>query len=86
MHSNWFLLGLWVQLLAVATAMGATACSVAFLSQNLATFFLFLAVGEFFLFSVQVRHMTFHWTVFIISDVSLGSANSLCKILLNPIG
>ncbi|KAG0562247.1 hypothetical protein KC19_9G130000 [Ceratodon purpureus] len=41
------------KLLAVATAMGAIACSVAFLSQNLITFFIFLAVGEFFLFSVQ---------------------------------
>jgi hypothetical protein len=61
MHSNWnFLFGLWVQLLAVATAMGAAACSIAFLSQNMPTFILFLAVGEFFLFSVQVGYMTCH--------------------------
>lgn len=41
------------KLLAVATAVGATGCFLAFLSHSLTAFILLFAVGEFFLFSTQ---------------------------------
>ncbi|KAG0605674.1 hypothetical protein M758_9G078900 [Ceratodon purpureus] len=41
------------KLLGVATAVGATGCFIAFMSQSLVAFIILLAVGEFFLFATQ---------------------------------